>query len=806
MKLKKILKILKSRYFIFGVIITLFFAALGFRLFYLTVERGEYYYIKAQERKMTEMTLRGERGNIYDRNGIPLAVNKQSYIIQVDRQWLPTKDEDRNRVLGEAVKIILDNGDRLVDNIPIKYGTRVYEDTVPYLVEGLYYDFGTSNQADFKRRYDQWRDEVNLKNVDLPAEEMLAFLRERYNIDESLSDKEALNIISIRLDLYKNRYRQNEPVRIAENIGDATLSQIETYSDKLPGVQTATELSRYYPNGRSAQHIIGYVGKITDANMEAYKKENGISITAAGYSLHADKYGQDGIEAYAEKWLTGSTKDKHGYMLAEVDALRQVIKVIEEEPAKNGNDVYLTIDSRLQRSAENILEEEVRKIREGLPPYEGDRQAPLANSGAIVIIDVKTGEVLAMASYSNSSYPYDLNDFARGISHQEYSNLINDPSEPLFPLAFQGGLEPGSVFKMMVGMAALMEGYTTINETIYDRFKLFNDAPGCWRQTSHGSLNIMDAIKVSCNYYFTTIGYRMGIDNLYKWGENFGLQGPTGLELLTLDGRNDMNYVAHPDLLAEQNRVKARSQIRTKLLEKYGVQASAEEINTILDIERNKLYDYLKSTGWFADNEESLEAYYDMLTIFSNLGKWIATQETTRASIGQSITSVSPLAVARYIAALANGGKVLETHVLKEVRSDDNGLLMQTEPVYRQLDLKEEYLAAIKEGMRRVVYQRGGPGGNGSASSVFMGLDPNISLAGKTGTAQTVPGFRELNTAWFALFTPYEDPEVAMVIAIPKGGGSSNATPVARRLIEEYYRLLNEDLEDKLPIPNNIVE
>ena len=120
------------------------------------------------------------------------------------------------------VKIILDNGDRLVDNIPIKYGTRVYEDTVPYLVEGLYYDFGTSNQADFKRRYDQWRDEVNLKNVDLPAEEMLAFLRERYNIDENLSDKEALNIISIRLDLYKNRYRQNEPVRIAENIGDAT--------------------------------------------------------------------------------------------------------------------------------------------------------------------------------------------------------------------------------------------------------------------------------------------------------------------------------------------------------------------------------------------------------------------------------------------------------------------------------------------------------------------------------------------------------------------------------------------------------
>ncbi|HZK34284.1 MAG TPA: penicillin-binding transpeptidase domain-containing protein [Bacillota bacterium] len=805
MKFKKILKIIKSRYFIFGVIVTIMFAALGLRLSYLTVEMGESYYIKAQERKMTTMTLRGDRGNILDRNGIPLAVNRQAYIVQVDRQWLPAMDEDRNEVVRQAIEIINNNGDRLLDNLPIKYGTRVYEDTLPYAIEGLYYDFGTSDQTEHRRRYDKWRKDANLEKVDLPAQEMLDHLRDRYKIDEKLSDQEARNIISIRLDLFYNRYRQNEPVRIAENISDRTLSQIETYSDKLPGVQTAVESSRYYPNGRSAQHIVGYVGKITDANMEAFRNKNGDTITAAGYSLHADKYGQDGIEAYAEHWLTGSTKDKHGLMLAETDALRQVVKVLEEELPKSGNDVFLSIDSRLQRSAENILEEEVKKLREGLPPYEGDRQAPLANSGAIVILDVNTGEILTMASYANSDYPYDLNDFARGISQEEYSNLENDLSNPLFPIAFQGGMEPGSVFKMMVGMAALMEGHTTINETIYDRYRLSSDAPACWRQTSHGSLNIMDAIKVSCNYYFTTIGYRMGIDKLYKWGENFGLQGPTGLELLTIDGRTDMNYVAHPDYRDELNKVRARSQIRRELLQKYGVEASFDEINTIVDIERSKLYDYLRSTGWFADNEESSQAYYDILSIFSDLPRWTAMVETTRASIGQSDTSVSPLAVARYIAAVANGGKVLETHVVKEVKSPEGEIINETEPVFTQLDLKDEYVAAIQEGMRRVVYQRGGPGGNGSASAAFLDIDPSITLGGKTGTAQTQGG-RDTNIAWFGLFTPYEDPEVAIVVTLPNGGGSSNATPVARRMLEEYYRLLREEEQDDLPDLNNIVQ
>ncbi|HOB20586.1 MAG TPA: penicillin-binding transpeptidase domain-containing protein, partial [Candidatus Atribacteria bacterium] len=703
MTLKKLLKIIKSRFFIFGVVITLMFSVLGFRLAYLTVEMGEAYYNKAQETKMINVTLRGERGLILDRDGIPLAVNRQSYAVQVDRQWLPAKDEEINEVLRLAVSIIDRNGDKLINNIPIKYGTKVYEDTVPYAVEGLYYDFGTRSLSEHKKRYDKWRKDVRIE-VDLPAEEMLKFLRDRYKISEDIPDQVALKIISIRLDLYLNRYRQNEPVMIAEDISASTMAQLETYLDMLPGVQTTTISSRYYPNGTSAQHIIGYVGKITDSNMEAYKSKFGKTLAEAGYNVFSDKYGQDGIEAYAEQWLTGSTKDRHGSLTAEVNALRQVIKVLDEVPPKSGNNVILTIDSRLQRSAENILKEEVTKIREGLPPYSGDRQAPLANSGAIVILDVKTGEILAMASYANSQYPYDLNDFARGITAEEYDRLINDPAKPLYPIAFQGGMEPGSVFKMAVGVAALMEGAVKINETIYDRYRLFNGAPSCWRTTSHGSLNIMDAIKVSCNYYFTTIGYRMGIDPILEWGKKFGLHGPTGLELLQLNGRVDMSYVANPELMKEQETNKARTKIISTLKKDYGLELPKEKLDIVLDFgvnrQYNKLYSYLKDSGLFPDSDAMLDAYYDLVATFDRMERWTAEKDTTRAAMGQSITKVSPLNIARYIAALVNGGKVLETHIVKEIRSPEGEVIKKTEPVvYNQLDIKQEYIDAIKEGM-----------------------------------------------------------------------------------------------------------
>ncbi|NLC44012.1 MAG: hypothetical protein GX783_06985, partial [Clostridiales bacterium] len=659
-----------------------------------------------------------------------------------------------------------------------------------------------------------------------PADQMLELLRNRYNIDPSISNEMARKIISIRLDLYLNRFRQDEPVKIAEDIDNQTVSHLETYTNELPGIQTVVELGRYYPYGTSAQHIIGYVGKISDNNIDSYVKNHGKTPEESGYNLFSDKYGQLGIEAYAEEWLTGNTSDKHGYLEAEVDASRRVIQVINQQIPQDGNDVVLSLDIRLQRITETILEEELYKMREGISPYDEDDQAPLANTAAAVILDVNTGEILTMASYANSNYEYNLNDFAQGISTEMYGNLDRDPTKPMFPIAYQGGMEPGSTFKMLVGIAALEEGKVNTRETIYDKIKFDTYAPRCWSSRGHGSVNLMDALKVSCNYYFTAIGSRMNIWDFHKYAVDYGLHGPTGLELLQLDGQTDHNRVANPEVREEIRRGYAYYAVK-KVMSEYDIELSDEQIWDIIDIDRSysKLLDYLKENKLYdtdkiteeAEPDESLEKTINrlltktinsLLYVFnygSSSARWNEI-EYYNVFIGQSDTSVSPLAVSRYIAALVNGSKVMETHVLKEVRSPDGVIVQETEPEYNQLDIKEENVAAVKEGMRRVVYNDSGPGGRGSAYNVFADIDPEITLGGKTGTAQKGgAGKSETNTAWFASFTPYENPEIALVVTVPNGKTSGNASPIARRIIEEYYKLKNSDQKNILSDSNEMV-
>ena len=803
--IKKFIKLVKSRYFIFSLLIIVLFSMLGFRLAYLTVDMGEHYYHIAQERKKIEVTLKGARGNILDRNGIPLAVNRQIYVAQVDRRWLPAKDQEINSILKEAIEIIEQNEDTILDNIPIKKGTKVYEDIIPYSVDGFYYDFGTEQAGVHLRRYNNWRRDTGIRE-DIPADQMLGLLRERYTIDPAISDELARKIISIRLDLYLNRFRQDEPVKIAEDIDVRTVSHLETYANELAGIQTVVELGRYYPYGTSAQHIIGYVGRFSDNNMEAYEKATGKTAAEAGYNVFSDKYGQDGMEAYAEAWLTGNTLDNHGYLQAEVDASRRVIQVLDQQLPKDGNDVVLSLDIRLQRSTETILEEELQKMRDGVPPYDDDNQAPLANTAATVVLDVNTGEILTMASYANSGTEYNLNDFAQGIGSEKYGSLERDPTKPLFPIAWQGGMEPGSTFKMLVGLAALEEGKVSTRETILDRTKLNMYAPRCWSTRGHGSINLIDALKVSCNYYFTAVGERMDIWELHKWAEAYGLHGHTGLELLQMGGRTDFNYVSSPDVV-EANRKRALpSKLKYVMGSEFGIELTDQQIRDLIEIDRqySKLIDYLRMEELVDEENQDIQKVVGKLYDVFREGIWDQF-EYYGTFIGQSATRVSPLAMARYVAALVNGNRVMDTHVLREVRSSEGKVMRETQPKYNQLDVKASHTEAIKEGMRRVVYGVGGPGGSGSGVRVFADMDPDITLGGKTGTAQVIPGRVERNTAWFVSFTPYENPEVAVVVAVPNGKTSGNASPIARRIIEEYFNLKNSEEVKALPDFNQLI-
>ncbi|MBM7583064.1 penicillin-binding protein 2 [Caldicoprobacter guelmensis] len=794
------LKWFKNRFFLFGLICTLGFTTLLFRLAYLTVELGETYYALSMERKSVEIPLKGSRGNILDRNGIPMATNKQMFVVELDKQRMPTGDKQLNDLIYRVISIIKQNGDAtsLMDNIPIKIDEN----------GRFYYAWENKSPDSQKKDFERWKSEAGIR-VDLPADEMLQHLRERFKLAEELPDDIARDMVSVRLDIYMNRYRPN-PIRIATGVSQKTVAQLETYANELPGLQISVEMGRYYPMGDVAAHIIGYVGRISSEDIEEYRNK-GIDLRAAGYDLSVDRIGKMGIEKYAEQWLTACTKDKRGMLWAEVNSAGRVVRVLSETPPEDGNDVVLTLDSRLQKAVEDILAEEIHKMAAGLPPYEGDKYAPYANRGAAVILDVHTGEILAMASYP----AFDLNLFIPSISAKEYQKILNAPGKPLTAVAFQERFPLGSVIKMMVGIAGLMEGKVTLNEEIYDAYqytKYGTGGPRCWtRPGVHGHENFVDALKHSCDYYFYELADRLGIYKLVEWGRAFGLEGHAGLEIGDVE-----SFIGDPErrialrrpaiiggikaLMGNKNKPyydffqNVDQEKKDKLAERLAdlpVEATYNDVRRVIkeEVGNFKGFESFSSDVWGGP-------------IYAK--RWLP-YDTVRTGIGQTDVNVTPLAVARYIAAIANGGKVMETHVLKKVVSPKGEILNEMRPVVvNDLNIKPEYLEAARLGMYKVVNDKSTAGGGaGTAVGAFAGLDPAITVAGKTGTAQTkiIPGAdkdekkreeqQKYNVAWFGAFTPYENPEIAIVVMIPNGRTSSNAAIVARRVIEEYYRLKN---------------
>lgn len=783
----KLLEKLKNRYVQFGIICTIGFSILAFQLSYLTVEKGEELYAESLNRQRVELKLRGNRGNILDRYGIPVAVNNQIYAIQLNRRQFPTDHQDINNTLHRLLTIIYKNGDEdtLIDSIPIR------------IREGeFYYIWENEEEEVRKERYNKWISKIGAKG-EMTADEMMEYLRKRYEIDESISDEMARRIACIRLEIYMRRFTQYEPISIASEISYESLIELETFASELPGIQTTVESGRYYPMGETMAHIVGYMGSIQEGQVEQYKE--------LGYDISRDKIGQVGVEAYGEKWLTGSTEDRQGKLVAEVDSNGKIIRVLEEIAPQNGDNIVLTIDSQLQNATFSILEEEIAKMRQGLEPYGESGMAPLAEEGAAVVLDVNTGEILAMVSYPS----FDPN------SPKKEGNQ--------FALAFQGGMIPGSVFKMLVGVAGLMEGKITVNERIYDhrRYTKYDsvNGPRCWRAAGHGYETLSDALKHSCNYFFYEVADRIGVEAINKWATLYGLDGQTGLEILSPEA--DKNVIPGKQTKVEAERSNMRTLI-TRIMRKYGyfgdtlTDEQKDLVERLIDFplsedrsaktglkEIEDIADMLREMGYTENaNNVAAEIRTNVLHYYK---RWTPT-DTIMAGIGQRYTILSPLSVARYIAALVNGGKVLETHVVKEVVNPDKGVRERTEPkIIRQLEVNQEYIDAVKDGMWRVVNDGSyNNDGAGTAVSSFRGMDPNITVGGKTGTAEVIPTDENRNYAWFVAFTPYENPEIAVVVAIPNGRGSGNASVIARRIIEEYYRQKEQRKNDLIQPINEI--
>lgn len=781
------LKKLKERNIQFGIICIICLSILAGQLAYLTVEKGDQLYAESLKKQRVELKLKGTRGNIVDRYGIPVATNRQIYLVQLDRQQIPSDHGELNNIILEILEIIYSNKDqdKLVNLMPIE----IDQDTGKYR-----YLWEDEEEEVQDKRYKSWSKDIGV-DQELNAQEMVEYLRrERYEIDDKVDAEMALGIISVRLNIYMKRFTQYEPIPIAEDVSTETVVQLETFAPEMSGVQTIVDSGRFYPMGEDFSQVVGYLGNIEKDQMDEYKGQ--------GYDVSVDKIGQVGIEAYAEEWLTGNKKEKQGKLIAEKDSFGKVIRVLDEIPQQNGDEVVLTIDSQLQRSVSNILKEEIEKMKEGTPPYQERNIAPLAEEGAAVVLDIHTGEILSLVSYPSF-----------------------DPNSPgkegkQFSLAYRDIITPGSVFKMLIGIAGLMEGSITVNERIYDavRYTKYDkrNPPRCSRSSGHGWEGYTDALKHSCNYYFYEVADRLGIDAISKWAKLFGLDGGTGIEILSPE--RDKNNIPDEATKIKANKNYMRTEI-TSIMKAYGYFASEitdkqkEQVEEIIDFplsedrsregglnEVREISEMLKSMGYTEKNNQAADEIRRKLTYYK---RWTPS-DTLRAGIGQGYTDISPLAMARYVATIANGGKVLETHLVKEIVDQEGKTIKETEPkIIRELDIKQEYLDATLEGMWKVVNEpnpsRGENDGGGTAAPYFKDLDPDITLAGKTGTAQTVQSDENKNNAWFVSITPYENPEIAVVVVIPNGRTAGNAAPVARRVIEEYYRLKDERYSNTLP-------
>jgi len=288
-----------------------------------------------------------------------------------------------------------------------------------------------------------------------------------------------------------------KPVLITKDIDRDQLAYIEARRSSLPGVIIEINNLRQYPHGDLGASFLGYIGKVNQAELELNPKIN-----------NNDLVGKSGVEKGWESSLRGDD----GYQQKVTDALgREVVSNLFIEDLQNkksmpGDDVRLTIDIELQRAAEEILGEE---------------------SGAIVVVDVNSGELLALASKPS----FNPADFIKGIDSQTWAKLINDKSSPLLNRATQGLYAPGSVFKMVPSLAALNEGVINPDDYVYcpGYYKSGNTIFRCWKRGGHGRVNMRSAIVHSCDVYFYKIADMMGISKLNKYMQAFGFGSTTGL-------------------------------------------------------------------------------------------------------------------------------------------------------------------------------------------------------------------------------------------------------------------------------------
>ena len=479
------------RFNVLMVIVYIIGIILLIRLFNLQIVHGAEYRDTSNTRLSRESTLEATRGDILDRSGNVLATTKTTFNISLYKT--KSDDESLNKCILNITNLLGQNKAEYPDNFPINNDKK-------YTIKG----------DDLKKWLKNYRLSENTKE-----EEAINYFMKKYKITNN-DWQEIRRIIAIRYEITTKGYSSTKSLEIAKNVSREVVAQISEKNTDYPGITISTDSERVYGYGNLASHILGYIGRIGQDEYNSSKNSD-------NPYKNDDYVGRTGIESMFESYLRG--KDGKEEIEMSVDGTVTGSSVTQD--AIQGSSVVLTIDAKLQKVAEEALKHNIEKIKKG-----GFGKRYNAEGGSVVVLDVKTGEVRAMASYPD----YNPNDWVGGISSEDYKKIRNNNA--LFNKSISGAYEPGSVFKMATAIAGLESGVISKNETINDTgiYKRYNDyQPRCWiyndYHVGHGPTNVKQAIQKSCNYFFFETAYRMGINKLDKYAKFFGLGSKTGIEL-----------------------------------------------------------------------------------------------------------------------------------------------------------------------------------------------------------------------------------------------------------------------------------
>ena len=629
-------------------------------------------------------------------------------------------------------------------------GHSPYQDILPFIVdENQTLEWNTAEIRDLKER-------LGCKATD-SAQTVLLALIERYHLENDTQNASFFEIAAVRVAIEAQTYLRYEPIAFASFSDDAMCAMMMENSELLPGLIVQEETQRVYPGQMLLSPILGYTGVVTAELQE--------SARAMGYDIQINSIGRDGIEWMLNEELV----PQNGSSTMLVDSSGSDVRIVEQDAPQQGNTVKLTIDADLQSVAEQALQETLDTLQ-----TQGYSNATI---GALVAMETKTGRILCMASLPQ----YDPNQFSAGISEEVWAELNpqdddgQDVARPMVNQAVNVAYPPGSLYKLFVAAEALECGALQPEETITDLGKYTRysteQAPSCWlyRQTgqTHGTIDVVDALAGSCNYFFYELGTRLKSEGLAEMAKKFGFGESTKIGL-----PGEVSGIVGGE---EYTQSVLKSKLNNALLTAGATETDAEQIaNLLADTLPSQEEGIERMVQAGVQREQAEEIYY------------IARDECYRPSnvlslaIGQGDNTATVLQMTNALAALSQRGERYRPTLVLQVDGQEIVPEVVQEPF-----LSQSTVDIILEGMQRTSQS------GGTAAHTMDDCPVNVGV--KTGSAEQTD---KEAFAWFGALAPVEDPEIAVVALIVQGGSGYNAAAPVEKVLCAYFSQSTEATVD----------